>query len=127
MFCNLTMALNRNLPAAVVPQPTSAAVQGDQLAKYLKQEAKGKMMAIYNKLKKNCGNASDIQEKGLLWSFSVSMIQLTMIIAKLLLILRQLRRSPSSRASQGDVLTTARFEHSTRWIPRCCLTRSGTP
>jgi hypothetical protein len=43
-----------SLPAAVVPQPTSAAGQGDQLAKYLKQEAKGKMMALYNKLKNNC-------------------------------------------------------------------------
>ena len=38
----------------MVPQPTNAAGQGDQLAKYLKQEAKGEMMALYNKLKNNC-------------------------------------------------------------------------
>jgi hypothetical protein len=38
----------------VVSKPVSAAGQGDQLAKYLKQETKGQMMALYNKLKHNC-------------------------------------------------------------------------
>ena len=38
------LAKQADLPAAVVPQPTSTAGQGDQLAKYLKQEAQGKML-----------------------------------------------------------------------------------
>ena len=38
----------------MVPQPTSTVGQGDQLAKYLKQKAQGKMMALYNKLKNKC-------------------------------------------------------------------------
>ena len=43
-----------SLPAATVPQPANAVGQGDLLAKYPKQEPKGKMLALYNKLKNNC-------------------------------------------------------------------------
>ena len=45
-----------NLPVAVaaVPQPATTVGQGDQLAEHLKQEAKGKMTALVNKLKNNC-------------------------------------------------------------------------
>ena len=42
------------MPADVVSQPGSGVGQGDQLSKHLKQEAKGKMMALYNKLMNNC-------------------------------------------------------------------------
>jgi hypothetical protein len=63
------LAKQASLPAAV-PQPSSAAGQGDQLAKNLKQDAKGKMMALYNKLKSNCdgikGDAS-VDELGTVW------------------------------------------------------------
>ena len=34
--------------------------QGDQLAKYRTQEAKGKMLALYKKLKNNCKVSSKI-------------------------------------------------------------------
>ena len=49
------LALDRQagLPVveAPVPQPTTG--QGGQLGRYLKNEAKGKMLAMYNKLKNN--------------------------------------------------------------------------
>ena len=49
----LALDMQASLPVAVVPQPTSGVGQGDQLAKYLRQEAKGKMLALFNKLKNN--------------------------------------------------------------------------
>ena len=52
-YKKLALAKQASLPAAVVPQPTNSVGQGDQLAKYLKQEAKGKMTVLYNKLKDN--------------------------------------------------------------------------
>ena len=58
----------------MVPQPTSAAGQGDQLAKYLKQEAQGKMMALYNKLKNNCDGIkvdASVDEFGTVWEDAV--------------------------------------------------------
>jgi hypothetical protein len=68
------LAKQADLPAAVVPQPTSAAGQGDQLAKYLKQEAQGKMMALYNKLKNNCDGIkvdASVDEFGTVWEDAV--------------------------------------------------------
>ena len=49
------MALDRqaSLHLAVDPQPSNGVGQGDQLAKYLRKEAKGKMLALFNKLKNN--------------------------------------------------------------------------
>ena len=48
------LAKQARLPAAAVSQQGIAVGQGDKLAKYIKQEAKGKMMALYNKVKNNC-------------------------------------------------------------------------
>jgi hypothetical protein len=61
------LALDRQagLPVveAPVPQPTTG--QGDQLGRYLKNEAKGKMLAMYNKLKNNTeGIKQDAQVVG---------------------------------------------------------------
>ena len=44
--------------------------QGDQLAKYLKQEVKGNMMALYNKLKNNYDGIREdasVDEPGTTW------------------------------------------------------------
>ena len=65
------LAKQASLPAAVVPQPTSAAGHGDHLAKHLQQ---GKMMALYNKLVNNCdgikGDVS-VDEFGTVWEDAV--------------------------------------------------------
>ena len=62
------LAKQESLPAAAVPLSSSAAVQGNQLAKYLKQEAKGKMMALYNKLKNNCEGIKRDDSVDMLWT-----------------------------------------------------------
>ena len=54
-YKRLALDKQASLPVveALVPQPTNGVGQGDQLAKYLRNEAKGKMLAMYNKLKNN--------------------------------------------------------------------------
>ena len=58
----------------MVPQPTNGVGSGDQLAKYLKQEAKGKMTSLYNKLKNNCDGIkqdASVDELGTIWEDAV--------------------------------------------------------
>ena len=55
-YKRLALDMQANLPAlepAPFPQPASSGGKCDHLARYLKNEAKGKMLAMYNKLKNN--------------------------------------------------------------------------